>query len=233
MTVLATAALAAFGVGATGAAYAGSIVLRRYYASPFTTPVLFSTVVVIAVLLATGVSFRDYAPANHLITSLLGPATVALALPIYKNRQIFFRNLLPAGCGLIVGSLGTMIVAGLLARELSFTPTLVSSLAIKSATTPIAVEIAKVVHGAPSLTALFVVATGVAGAALGPWLLDRCGIHDPVARGLALGTISHGIGTAQAATESELAGAVAGVAMGLGAVCTALAAPLIVPLLAH
>ena len=232
MTIVATGVLAAFGIAATGAAYAGSIALRKRYASPFTTPVLFSTVVVIAVLLATGMSFRQYGPAHDLITSLLGPATVALALPIYKNRQIFFKNLLPAGCGLIAGSLGTMVAAGVLARVFNFSANLVASISIKSATVPIAVEIAKVVHGTPALTAIFAVATGVTGAALGPWLLDRCRIGNPLARGLALGTISHGIGTAQAATESELAGAVAGVAMGLGAVCTALAAPLIVPLIA-
>jgi putative effector of murein hydrolase len=114
-----------------------------------------------------------------------------------------------------------MIVAGLLARELRFSPNLIASLSIKSATTPIAVEIAKVVQVTPALTAIFVVATGVIGAALGPWLMDRIGITHPVARGLALGTISHGIGAAQAASESELAGAAAGVGMGLGAVSTA------------
>ncbi len=228
----AAATLTAFGLAATVGAYAASIALRKRYVSPFTTPVLFSTLVVIGVLLATGVSFADYGPADHLITSFLGPATVALALPIFKNRHVFFKNLLPASCGRLAGSFGTMIVAGLLARDFAFSPRLVASISIKSATTPIAIEIAKVVHGIPAVTAIFVVATGVIGAALGPWLLDRCGIGNPLARGLALGTISHGIGTAQAASESELAGAIAGVAMGFGAVCTALAAPLIVPLLA-
>lgn len=220
-----------FGLAVTGVAYAASLVLRRRYASPFTTPVLVSTVLVIVVLFASGISFEQYLPADRLITSLLAPATVALALPIYKNRHVFFRNLLPAGCGLLAGSLGTMVAAALLAREFMFPSDLASSIAIKSATVPIAVEVAKVVHGTPALTALFVVATGVLGAALGPWLLDRLGIGNPMIRGLALGTISHGIGTAQAASESELAGAVAGVAMGLGAVCTALAAPIVLPLL--
>lgn len=232
MSIVATAVAAALGLAITAGAYAASLALRKRHASPFTTPVLFSTIVVVAVLLMAGVSFEQYAPTHHFITSFLGPATVALALPIYKNRQVFFRYLVPAGCGLIAGSLGTMVAAGLLARALALSPSLVASISIKSATVPIAVEIARVVHGAPALTAIFAVATGVTGAAIGPWLLDRCRIASPVARGLALGTISHGIGTAQAATESELAGAVAGVAMGLGAICTALAAPYIVPLLA-
>jgi putative effector of murein hydrolase len=231
MIAAAAIATTAFGLAATTGAYTVSIALRRHWASPFTTPVLASTLMVIGVLLATEVSFTQYKPAYQAITSLLAPATVALAIPIYKNRHVFFRNLLPAGCGLVAGSLSTMITAGLLARFFGFSPDFVASISIKSATTPIAVEIAKFVGGNSSMTAIFAVTTGVIGAALGPWLLDRLGIASSMARGLALGTISHGIGTAQAAGESDIAGATAGVAMGLGALCTALAAPLIVPLL--
>ena len=151
---------------------------------------------------------------------------------MYKNREAFLRNIVPAGCGLLAGSLGTMIIAGLTARILGFTPLLTSSIAIKSTTVPIAIEIAKIVHGNPALTAIFVVITGMLGASLGPWLMNRARITHAVSRGLALGTISHGQGTAEAIAEGELSGAVAGVAMALGAVCTSLAAPYIVPLLA-
>ncbi|MGD9615352.1 MAG: LrgB family protein [Alphaproteobacteria bacterium] len=220
-----------FGIALTAGAYALSLVVRKRYSSPLTTPVLFGTVVVIVVLLLCGVSSADYAPAKHMITELLGPATVALALPLYKNRQVFVRNLLPAACGIVAGSLGTMITAGLVASAFAFAPEIAASLSIKSATVPIAVEIARTVHANLVLTALFVVITGMIGAAFGPWLMDRCRITHPVARGLALGTVSHGQGTAQAATEGEFTGAVAGVAMGLGAICTALAAPYVVPLL--
>jgi predicted murein hydrolase (TIGR00659 family) len=232
VTAFSTVAVTGFGIAVTLGAYALSLLARRLYPSPLTTPVLFSTVIIIAVLLASGISFADYGPAKHIMTFLLGPATVALAIPLYKNRQVFFRNLVPAGLGLLAGSLGTMIAAGLAARMFSFTPELVSSIAIKSTTVPIAVAVARIVHGNPVLTAIFVVVTGMIGASFGPWLMDRLHITHPVARGLALGTVSHGQGTAQAATESELSGAIAGVAMGLGAICTSLAAPWIVPLLA-
>jgi predicted murein hydrolase (TIGR00659 family) len=231
MIAVSTMALTAVGIALTVGAYSLSLCARKRYPSPLTTPVLFSTAIVITVLLATGVSFADYKPAKNIMTFLLGPATVALAMPLYKNRQSFFRNLLPAGAGLLAGSLGTMIAAGLVARKFGFTPELVSSIAIKSATVPIAVEIAKIIHGNPPLTAALVVITGMIGASFGPWLMDRLAITNPISRGLALGTISHGQGTAQAATESELSGAIAGVAMGLGAVCTSLAAPWVVPIL--
>jgi len=218
-----------FGISITAGAYALSLVVRKRYSSPLTTPVLFSTIIVTAVLLMTGLSFQDYGPAKRVMTFLLGPATVALALPLYKNRQIFFRNLVPAVCGLLAGSLGTMLTAGVVAHAFAFAPVLGASISIKSATVPIAVEIASVIHGDPALTAIFVVVTGMIGAAFGPWLMDYLHITHPLSRGLALGTISHGQGTAQAATESEFTGAVAGVAMGLGAICTSLAAPYLVP----
>ena len=231
MNGLSPAVVAGFAIVLTIGAYALSLWARRRYPSPLTTPVLFSTVIIIAVLLITDLSFADYAPAKDIMTFLLGPATVALAIPLYKNRQAFFRNVVPAAFGLLAGSLGTMITAGFIARLFGYAPELVSSIAIKSVTVPIAVEIAKILHGDPIMTAAFVVITGMIGASFGPWLMDRLGITHPVSRGLALGTISHGQGTAQAASEGELSGAIAGVAMGLGAVCTALAAPWLVPFL--
>lgn len=232
MIPLSIAAVTGFGIAVTLGAYSLSLVARKHYPSPLTTPVLFSTAIVIAILFGSGITFTEYGPAKEIMTFLLGPATVALALPLYKNRQVFFRNIIPAGCGLLAGSLGTMVIAGVMARIFGFTPLLTSSIAIKSTTVPIAVEVAKIVHGAPALTAIFVVITGMLGASLGPWLMNRVGITHPVSRGLALGTISHGQGTAEALVENQLSGAVAGVAMGLGAVCTSLAAPYIVPLLA-
>lgn len=152
-------ALTVFGIALTAGAYLLSLAARRRYPSPLTTPVLFSTVIIIAVLLLSGISFADYQPAKSIMTSLLGPATVALAIPLYKNRQTFVRNLVPAGLGLIAGSLGTMIVALLLARFFRFVPVLASSIAIKSTTVPIAIEIARIVHGKPAVTAAMVVIT--------------------------------------------------------------------------
>src|SRR5260370_42647166 len=149
----------------------------------------------------------------------------------FVNRHAFLKNLAPAGLGLLAGSLGTMIAAGLIARLFSFTPELISSIAIKSATVPIAVEVARIIHGDLALTAIFVVVTGMIGASFGPWFMDRLGITHPVSRGLALGTIAHGQGTAQAAIESELSGALARAAVRLGPACPSLAAPYLVPLM--
>src|SRR5580700_5326516 len=120
MSAVSAIAVTGFGLVLTAGAYSLSLLARKSRPSPLTTPVLFSTVVIITVLLTTGVSFTDYKVAKDIMTFLLGPATVALAIPLYKNRQTFFKNLVPAGVGLLAGSLGTMIAAGIVARIFRF-----------------------------------------------------------------------------------------------------------------
>lgn len=230
---VAAATMTAALVCITLAAYVLALEVKRRWNSPFANPVLISTPIVIAYLWLAHLTTTDYAPAKALITALLGPATVALAVPLYRNRALFVANILTASVGLVAGSLVTMVVCGSLARIFALPPTLVASLSIKSATAPIAIEIAKIVHGDPATTAVFVVSTGIMGAIGGPWLMDRLGVATPLARGLALGTVSHGIGTAAAAAENEFAGAMGGIAMGFGALVTASIAPIVVPLLAR
>ena len=113
--------------------------------------------------------------------------------------------------------------------SLGLAPTLVRSIGIKSVTAPIAVELATLTGGDPALTAAMAVATGILGAMFGSWMLDRAGVRDPVARGLAFGTVATGIGTAQAAVEGEIQGAVAGVAMGTAAIAVSIVAPVLIP----
>jgi putative effector of murein hydrolase len=150
---------------------------------------------------------------------------VALALSLYRNRKLLVANLVPALTGLMAGALSTMLTVVVLAKALGFSQVIVRSISIKSVTAPVAVELARIVGGDPTLTAAFVIVTGMIGVMLGPWLLDRANIRSPLARGLALGTISHGQGTAQAALENELSGAIASVALGIAAVLVSMAAP--------
>ena len=220
-----------FSLSVTVAAYALSRVAARRYPSPLTTPVFFSTALILLVLVSSGVQVADYEPAKRILVYLLGPATVSLAVPLYKNRQTLLRHAMPALLGLGVGSLVTLGAAVVLARVLGLPEVIRVSISIKSVTAPIAVELAPIIQGSPSLTAAFVIATGMIGTMLGPWLMTVTGIHDPLSRGLALGAISHGQGTAQAVTEGELQGAAAGIAMSLAAVFTACVAPFVVPIL--
>lgn len=213
----------------TVGAYMLSRLVARKYPSPFTTPVFFSTALIIIVLLIFGLSFEQYKPGKEIMTFFLGPATVALAVPLYKNRQLVVTYSIPAAAGIVVGALATTLSAVLIGLLFRLPHDVVASLGVKSVTVPIALEITALIGGNPTLSAAFVVLTGTLGTMIGPWLLKRSGITSSFAYGLAMGVVSHGQGTAQAATESELAGAVAGVAMGLTAIVTSLILPTLIP----
>lgn len=223
--------LVAFTVALTVAVYAVSrrAFLRTGWA--LFSPVFASTLTIITVLWSAGLSFDQYRPGQRLMTVLLGPAVVALALPLYRQRHVLRRQWPAVGVGIACGSVVSLVSAIAIATAARLESHVVLSLAPKSVTAPVAVEIARLIGGDQALTAAFAIATGLLGSILGPWVLSRARIDDPVARGLAVGTTAHGQGTAVMLQESEAAGALAGVALVLAAVFTSLVAPVLVPLL--
>lgn len=194
-------------------------------------PVLVAVTCLVAILVATGTSYQTYFEGAQFIHFLLGPATVALAIPLYRQFDKVRRSALALLASLLIGSLTAMGTALAIGYGMGLDHVSLVSLAPKSVTAPVAMGIADKLGGLPSLTAVFVIVTGILGGALGPLLLDRLKIGDPAARGFALGTASHGIGTARALQESEVAGAFSGLAMGLNALATAILLPLIWSLL--
>ena len=209
--------------------YQASRGVNSRFPSPLTSPVFLAVVGIMIVLAVPGLDYVPYRRGAEPLIALLGPATAALAIPLYRHREIVVAYFLPAITGMLCGAMATLFAAVVLAAGLGLAPIVVRSIGIKSVTAPIAVELAPLIGGDPALTVALVVATGILGAMLGPWLLDRAGVRDPVARGLALGTVSTGIGTAQAAMEGEIQGAVAGVAMGAAAVAISVIAPVLIP----
>ncbi len=199
------------------------------YRHPLLQPVFLSAGLIILVLGLFGLSFDDYRPVKELLTWPLGPATVALAVPVYNQRSRFRRAALPLACGVVLGAMTTIAAVVGLAALGQLEPMVLRALAVKSVTAPIAVELAKLHGNDASLTAVFVVATGTIGAMIGPLFLTRCRITHPIARGVAFGTISHGQGTATALLENETAGATSCLAMIGAAVVTALLAPSYIP----
>ena len=214
----------------TVAAYLATRRIFLAYRYPLLNPVFLSTLLIIAALKTGGFTLEQYQPAKEAMTFLLGPATVALALPLYNNRAVLKSCALPVVSGVVAGSLTTMAAALVAGRLLGLDQGVLLSLGPKSVTVPIAVEISRIAGGEPTLTAAFVVATGMIGSILGPVTLSLLRVAHPVARGLALGTVSHGQGTAVALLEGETAGAMGGVAMAIAAVFTALIAPYYLPL---
>jgi putative effector of murein hydrolase len=216
-------------VALTLLAYRASSTVHARFRSPLTSPILLAVTGIMMVLAVSGVDYAPYRRGSEPLIALLGPATAALAVPLYKHRAIVTAYALPAIAGLVCGALSTLFAAVVLATAMGLGPTVIRSIGIKSVTAPIAVELAPFIDGDPALSVALVVATGILGAMLGPWFLDRAGVRDPVARGLAFGVVATGIGTAQAAAEGEIQGAVAGVAMGAAAVGVSMAAPLLLP----
>lgn len=199
------------------------------YPSPLTSPVFLSTVIVIAVLLLLNIPYKKYEPASEIMTYFLGPATVALAVPLYRQRKIISAYAVPALFGLIAGIVSTIISAVFIAYLLNLSDLILVSLTIKSITIPVASEVARIIGADTILVAAFVMITGMLGAMIGPFLMNTMKIDDPFSRELAIGTIAHGIGTAEAAREGELQGAVSGAAMGMAAIITSLFLPIILP----
>ncbi|QUS36281.1 LrgB family protein [Falsirhodobacter algicola] len=212
-----TATVAAFFLGDTIARASG-----RHAA---VNPVLIAVVVIVALLLLTGTDYDTYFEGAQFIHFLLGPATVALALPIRDNLHHVRRALLPLAAALVAGSVTAAVSAVGIAWALGLRPDILASLAPKSATAAVAVGISETIGGIPTLTAGLVLITGMTGAIIVTPLMNALGIRDWRARGFAVGIAAHGIGTARALQVNPIAGAFAGLGMGLNAILTAFVAP--------
>jgi len=193
--------------------------LKRH---PLANPVVIAATLLVGLLLATGTPYGAYFDGAQFVHFLLGPATVALAVPLYRNIGTVRKSLLPMAAALLAGSLTAAVSAVAIAWLLGAPPAVLASLAPKSATAPIAMELARNLGGIASLAAVLVILTGITGAVVVTPLMNALGIKDFAARGFAAGVASHGIGTARAFQVSELAGTFAGIAMGLNGALTSL-----------
>lgn len=198
--------------------------------SPLANPVAIAIAFISLVLVATGMSYQRYFEGAQFVHFLLGPATVALAVPLARQWPRLRRSVVPLSCALVSGCVTAIVSAVAIARLLGATPQLAYTIGPKSATTPIAMAVAERLGGFPALTAVLVITTGIFGAITGRYLFNALGIDSPRVRGFALGVAAHGIGTARAFQVSAEAGAFAALGMGLNGALTALLAPWLVPL---
>ena len=217
----------------TLAAYLLAITLHRKAGGhPAANPVLISVGILVALLLATDTPYQRYFDGAQFVHFLLGPATVALAVPLHGQLKRLVAMGGPIRVALVVGSLVAGLSAYTIGALLGASAPTLATLAPKSVTTPIAMGIAERLGGLASLTAVFVILTGIFGAIFADGLLRRLDVKDEASIGFALGLASHGIGTARAFQLSEQTGAFAALAMGLNGLLTALTLPWLLPLLA-
>lgn len=211
---------------ATLAAYAlGDAVFRATGRQSWANPVLIAVILLGLLLTLTGTDYPTYFEGAQFVHFMLGPATVCLALPMYDNLPRMRRAVLPIVAGLVASSVVAVVSALAIARALGLGGPVLASLAPKSTTAPVAIGIAERLGGQPTLTAVLVLLTGIFGAIVVTPLFDALRLRDWRARGLAVGTAAHGIGTARAFQVNPTAGAFAAIGMGLNAVLTAFLAP--------
>jgi predicted murein hydrolase (TIGR00659 family) len=209
-------------------AYLGGLWLyRRSGQNPLVNPVLIAVVAIVGLLFATGTDYRTYFDGAQFVHFLLGPATVALAIPLYRQVQQVKKSLVAILVAVIGGSLTAAGSAVAIAWLLGASKETILSMAPKSVTAPVAMGIAEQIGGLPTLTAVVVILTGITGAMAATTVLRMLRIDDQRAGGLAIGVASHGIGTARAFQVGEVAGAFSGLAMGLNALATAILIPVL------
>ncbi|MCQ9374779.1 LrgB family protein [Methyloversatilis sp. XJ19-13] len=195
---------------------------------PLANPVAIAVALIVAILTFTGTPYAVYFEGAQFVHFLLGPATVALAVPLYAQwprlKKLFGASML----ALVTGSVVSVVSVWLIAEAFGASDQVLRSLAPKSVTSPIGMGISEKIGGLPSLTAVLIMLTGIVGAVIGPALLKTTGTQDDAIRGFAIGMSAHGIGTARAFQISETAGAFSALAMGLNGVITSIVVPVLV-----
>jgi predicted murein hydrolase (TIGR00659 family) len=218
-----------FWMPVTVAIYAASAALyRRYDKAPLLNPTLLTIAGIAVVLMVSAVPYQKYFEAVAVLHYLLGTAVVALALPLYNNLRRLQGRGTRMALALFAGSLASILVGLAIATLAGTSAFAILSLAPKSATAAVSMEISRLIGGAPAVTGVLTILTGIIGAVAGPYVLDLAQVRSPEARGFALGVASHGIATARAFSEGEIAGSFAGLGMALNAVLTAIIVPPII-----
>ena len=215
----------AFSIGLTVAAYGAALALHRRWR--WAPPIVTACVPILAVLLLLREPYADYNRGGSWLTWWLGPATVALATPMYRNGLALRRSLPRLALIVLAGAVVGMVTAGGTAWLLGAPLPVVMSAVPKSVTTPIAIEVSRELGGIPQITIALVILAGVLGATFGPALLRLAGVRDDRAIGAAMGTASHGIGTASLVRRSEMQATVSSWAMAAAGVFTSVLAALL------
>jgi len=209
-----------FGISITLLVYGISLKIGRRFRSIH--PVLFCSVILVAFLMLLRIPYEDYNIGGSWISLLLGPATVALAVPLYVHRERIFKAWKPIITGVLTGTACSLALNYALVILLGGDHELMLTMLAKSTTAPVSIELTRLLGGVPEMAAVFTVLTGIFGSMIAPWFLYRIGVRDDMSIGIAVGTAAHGIGTGRIIRDSEIQGAYSGMAMALTALIISL-----------
>ncbi|WMW23062.1 LrgB family protein [Methanolobus mangrovi] len=220
-----------FGIGISLLTFYAGALLYKKTGSPLMNPLVLSMLMIIALLLSFHISFEDYNRGGQFISFFLGPATVILAVPLYKKITLLKENVVPILAGISIGSAAGIASIIIMCKMFGLDELISISMIPKSVTTPIGIEISNQLGGLPSITVAAIVFTGIAGVLLGPMVCKLFKIDNKVAVGVAIGTSSHALGTTKAVELGETEGAMSGLAIGIAGLVTVFLAPILAKLL--
>lgn len=205
-------------------AYEIGIFINKKTRIAFFNPLMIAIALVIGTLLALHIPLEDYKKGGDFISLFLTPATVILAVPLYKNINSLKKDYVAILGGVIIGSVTAILSVWAMAKAFGLSKELIASLIPKSITTPLGIELSTQIKGIPSVTVAAIIITGIVGAVFAEWLLKVCKITDKTAKGIAIGTSSHALGTTKAVDIGETEGAMSGLAIGLAGLVTVIVA---------
>ena len=219
-----------FGILITLIAYETGLYLQRRTGLAILNPLLISTVLIIIFLVMTGIDYETYNLGGKILTFFITPATVALAVPLYRNFKLLVENIWPILLGILGGIIVNFISLYFLMKYTDLDEQLFYSLVPKSVTTPIGIELSSQIGGMPQITIAAIIISGLTGVIAGPIIFKVFRINDKVARGIAYGTTSHALGTTKAIEEGEVEGSMSGLSIGIAGLLTAIIVPVMIKL---
>ena len=216
-----------FGILLTLIAFECGVAIHKKFSHTLVNPLLIANVLIIGFLCATGISYDTYKVGGDYISFFLGPVTVVLAVPLYKQIQHLKKHCFPILTGICVGSLTSILCVIATSKLFHLSETLMLSIVPKSITIPMGSVVSEQIGGIPSITIIAITVTGITGAVTAPIVCKYCRIKDPVAQGVGIGTASHALGTSTAMTMGEIQGAMSSLSIGVAGVFTAFVAPIL------
>ena len=216
-----------FGILLTLMAFEIGVTISKKFKYSFLNPLLIGNILIVGFLLITGISLESYNVGGDYISVMLSPATVVLAVPLYRQISKLKQFWKPILAGIFTGSLTSIACVILFSKLLGLSETLMLSLLPKSVTIPMGSVISAQIGGIPSVTIIAITVTGITGAVAAPAVCRFCHIKHKVAQGIAIGTASHALGTTRAMEMGEVQGAMSSLAIGIAGLFTAVVAPII------
>lgn len=220
-----------FGIFISLVAFEIGLLIYRKTKFPLFNPLLIAAILIIAFLKIFNIDYDTYNKGGQFINIFLGPATIVLAVPLYKQFNLLKENFVPIISGILIGSLISILSVISISLFLGLDNNLMISLLSKSVTTPIGIEITNSLGGVSSITVLAIVLSGIIGAVVGPTVFKVLRINNPIAKGISLGTASHAVGTSKALEIGETEGAMSSLSIGVAGIITVFLAPICYSLL--